>query len=186
MASNWAVQVVRPLLLAVLLTGTAHASLIEFSVANLGANAWRYAYEITNDSLPGGINEFTIHFDRALYSGLSVSGTPAGWDSLVVQPDPAIPANGFFDSLALAQPLALGSSLSGFAVDFIFLGAGTPGVQPFDIVDPATFAVLASGTTQPAQIGPPPPNGTAAEPASAVLLFTALLLGGLMRRKFTH
>ena len=35
----------------------------------------------------------------------------------------------------------------GFAVQFTWLGAGTPGAQPFEIVDPDTFQTLESGST---------------------------------------
>jgi hypothetical protein len=40
-------------------------------------------------------------------------------------------------------------SQSGFSVTFSYLGAGTPGPQTFEIVDPQTFQPLLVGTTNP-------------------------------------
>ena len=44
----------------------------------------------------------------------------ADWDVIAVQPDPALPADGFFDALALSP----GASLSDpFAIAFVWLGS---------------------------------------------------------------
>src|SRR5690606_36000186 len=102
--------------------------------------------------------EFTIQFQLGSSANLLVAESPAGWDSLVVQPDAGLPDDGFFDALALGAGIVSGAGLGGFAVSFDYLGAGTPGPQAFDIVDPGTFATLASGTTTATAV-PAPPAG---------------------------
>ena len=89
-------------LLAVLVcVPEASAATITFDAVNVAGNTWRYDYSVANTSVSDSIEEFTVFFALGLYSNLSVSATPADWDSLVIQPDPALPADGFFDSLAL-------------------------------------------------------------------------------------
>lgn len=123
------------------------ATTISFTTSNLSGNVWQYEYDVINDSLSSTIDEFTIYFDRDLFSNLNVEASPAGWDSIAVQPDSGIPADGFFDGLAFGQGLAPGAAAAGFAVSFEFLGAGSPGPQPFDVVDPVSFDILDSGMT---------------------------------------
>ena len=115
---------------------------------NVTGSTWVYDYTVNNDSLGLAIEEFTVFFDPVLYQTLSVAGSPVDWDSIVVQPDLQLPDDGFFDLLALAGGIGVGSSLSGFSVQFEYMGLGTPGTQPFDIVNPANFQTLESGTTQ--------------------------------------
>jgi hypothetical protein len=122
------------------------AAVITYEVTSLGGNDWRYDYTVENDG-SASIEQFTVYFDFGLFSNLAVAASPMDWDSIVVDPDVNIPADGFFDSVALVSGLAPGASLSGFSVTFTFLGSGAPGSQPFDIVDPANFEVLSSGRT---------------------------------------
>jgi MYXO-CTERM domain-containing protein len=65
-----------------------------------------------------------------------------------------------------AGGIPVGGAVSGFAVQFDWLGSGAPGAQPFDIVDPQTLQPLFSGTTVP-------------EPAGLLLL----ALAGLVARR---
>lgn len=129
------------------LASVAQAATVTYSTTYISANTWEYTYTVANNTLGANLEEFTIFFDVARYENLAVTGSPVAWDSLVVQPDPFLPDNGFLDSLALVAGIAPGASLSGFAVSFDYLGSGPPGPQPFDIVDPATFATLESGMT---------------------------------------
>jgi hypothetical protein len=135
-----------------------------------GGNQWTVSYGVQVGSGDQIIDEFTIHFDRALYADLTVAGSPAAWDSMVAQPDPAIPADGFFDSLATDTGLGAGASQGGFAVSFHFLGAGMPGTQRFDVVDPATFSVLQTGSTVIS--GVPEPGSYALLGVGAMLLLS--------------
>jgi hypothetical protein len=135
------------LALSALLVSPARSATISYTAMNLGGSTWEYSYTVINDTLGADLEEFTIFFDVALFENLAVTNSPNDWDSLVVQPDSGIPADGFFDSLALGAPIAASDSLGEFSVSFDFLGAGTPGAQLFAVVDPITFATLESGVT---------------------------------------
>jgi hypothetical protein len=124
-----------------------NAATITYSVANLSGSTWQYDYRIVNDTLGGPLAEFTLFFDPTRYADLAITGSPAGWDSLVVQPDPGLPADGFADALALGAGLSPGGTLEGLSVSFRQLGLGTPGPQPFTVVNPVTFATLEAGMT---------------------------------------
>ena len=146
---------------------------IQYSVSDLGGGTWEYTYAVEND-LGFDIDEFTIWFDYTLYKNLAVIASPADWDSIVIEPDTDIPDDGFFDSLFLVSGIVDGASLGGFLVSFDYLGAGTPGSQFFEIVDPDTFDVLDVGFTTVTAIP---------VPGAAWLLGSALGLFGWMRRK---
>jgi len=132
------------------LTGTpVSATTINYGVNNIAGNTWEYTYAVSNDTLSVAIEEFTIFFDVGLYENLVAPSAPVDWDPLVIQPDPGLPDNGFYDALELtAVGIAPGNSVAGFSVQFDFLGAGTPGDQSFDIVNPITFGVIDSGVTR--------------------------------------
>lgn len=129
-----------------------NATSITYDLVNIGGNTWEYTYNISNDTLLGGIEEFTVFFDYTLYVNLSITTIPADWDPIAIQPDPGLPDDGFYDALALVTGIAPGGSLGGFGVQFDYLGVGTPGDQSFDIIDSNTFATLDSGTTQLAAV----------------------------------
>jgi hypothetical protein len=87
------------------------------------------------------IQAFDILFDSALYleSSLTSVSPPeitAVWDELILTSAPGLPA--FYDVQALTgnDGIAPGATVSGFAVEFTWLGdpAG-PGIQPFLIYD---------------------------------------------------
>lgn len=160
-----------------LLSGIANAVVIEYTADRIAADTWEYRYTVRNDGAPAiSIDQFSIFFALGVYADLAVSGSPGGWDSLVLQPDPGLPDDGLFDSLALISGLASGTSASGFAVQFHYLAPGTPGAQPFDIVDPSTFDTLFSGTTIAATL--------VAAPSTPLLLTLGLaVIGGLAHRR---
>jgi hypothetical protein len=140
----------------VLASKLAFASVVSYTVQDLGANQWEYEYTVSNDSLSVPVEEFTVFFDVSLYRNLTASATPPGWDPLVIQPDPLLPDDGFYDALALLSGIAPSELLGGFSVTFEYLGIGTPGPQLFHIVDPFSFAVLDSGTTTASLVSTPP------------------------------
>ncbi|MDH5512086.1 MAG: VPLPA-CTERM sorting domain-containing protein [Gammaproteobacteria bacterium] len=161
----------------------ASAVSIQYELTPLGGSQYRYIYTVSNDGSLGtgiAIGLFDVMFDPALYqeSTLAIS-TPAplasGWDQLLLASAPGVPAA--YDALALAGGIADGTSLGGFAVDFTWLGAGTPGSQAFAIYDPASFALLEEGATR--NLAPVP------LPAAAWLLGSGLvaLLGFCRRRR---
>jgi len=131
------------------------AATVNYTATHVGGTTWRYDYVLTNDSLLVDIEEFTIYFAPNLYANL-VAGPTAGWDILVIQPDSQIPDDGFYDGLVMGlSGIAPGGVAAGFSVTFNYLGAGTPGTQPFEVVDPQSFAPILSGST----VAAPPLQG---------------------------
>lgn len=148
---------IKQALLALLLCAmsAAHAASIGYTATSLGGTQWRYDYTVSNTTLAVPIAEFTLFFSVGPYANLHDISTAPGWDVLLVQPDPAIPASGYFDALALAGGIAPGATATGFSVTFDYLGAGTPGAQPFSILDPVSFIELEAGITQAAAVALP-------------------------------
>jgi hypothetical protein len=137
---------------ALLAATWANAVTVTFTATPLGGATWRYDYSIGNDTLAGDIEEFTIYFPPDLYANL-VGGATPGWDILVVQPDPQIPDDGFYDGLTLGPGgIAPGATATGFSITFEYLGQGNPGTQAFEVVDPQTFAPLFAGSTVAAAV----------------------------------
>ena len=151
------------------------AAAVTYQAVALGGDAWRYDYVVKNDGSPAAIEEFTIFFDVGLFADLAVAASPADWDPLVAQPDPALPADGFFDALALGAGLLDGEEAL-FSVTFTYSGPGAPGAQAFHVVDPASFDVIERGLTSAAVALPEP--GTL-----PLLLVAAVVLLALGRRR---
>jgi len=126
---------------------TTHATTVSYSVASLGGNAWEYSYNVANDSLSNSIEEFSIFFGVNLFNNLQSPQAPATWDPIVIQPDPVLSDDGYYDALNTVIGIAPGETLAGFTVRFDYLGIGTPGSQFFEIIDPTTFSTLDSGMT---------------------------------------
>jgi hypothetical protein len=165
------------------LVGTAEAIAVAFDLQALGGTHYRYTYTVTNDgSLGAGIpvGLFDIAFDPLLYDEASLqivtSDPPAsGWSQVILASAPGIPAD--YDALALAGGIPVGSAVTGFAVEFAWLGGtGGPGSQSFVISNPDTFQPLEGGTTSPVTAVP--------EPRSVVLLSVGLL--ALAGWRMTH
>jgi len=137
----------------------APATSLLFDVTGSGSGGrYEYSYSLTNDSLGVPIAEFTVFFPFGLFANLQATSAPTDWDGLVVEPVEILgnPVDGFYDALALSAPLFPGQTVAGFRVAFDWLGADVPGPQRFEIVDPETFEVLDSGTTQLAAAVPEP------------------------------
>ncbi len=128
---------------------TAQAATMTAEVSPAGPS-WQAQLTVINDGAPSLIGHFTLYFDETLFSDLALLQSPAGWDSVLVQPDTAIPAPGLLDALVLPNtlPLGLGQSQGGFAVQFAYSGIGAPASLRYEIVD-EQFNVLFQGLTTP-------------------------------------
>lgn len=153
---------------------------IQYTLVPMGGNVYRYVYSITNNgSLAGGasVQLIDIFFDTSLYQESSLqivtpSSLSAQWSQQILfGVPPAIPAA--YDSLALQGGVPAGTTVTGFSVQFTWLGTGTPGPQPFTISDPTTFAVLQSSQTTSA---PAPVSVPAASTLLLVLISCGLAL----------
>jgi hypothetical protein len=143
---------------AVLLFG-AHAFAavsIQYKLVPVGGNVYRYVYSISNSGPAGTaapVRSFDILFDTSRYQQSSLQiVTPGtlqlGWSEIFLGALPGLPTA--YDVLALhGGGIPAGNTVSGFVVQFTWLGSGLPGPQPFQIYDPLTFHVLQNGTTAP-------------------------------------
>jgi hypothetical protein len=161
------------------------AAVISFTPTSLGGVHWKYDYSIAAAASDAPIDEFTIFFDSTRYANLAIESSPLDWDPLIIQPDTGIPADGFFDALALQFGINPGTQRNGFSVSFDFLGTGTPGAQRFDIVDSSTFATISSGFTTAAVVTPPPTSNVP-EPSSFALVGLALGLISAFRCRLSR
>lgn len=144
---------------------------IEYTAEDLGSGRWLYSYEVQNIGLTDGIEEFAIWFDYCLYEDLLVTipFSPANdWDEIVIQPEPVLGDDGFYDALTLDLPINISETASMFSVSFDWLGIEEPSSQYYEIIDPVTFGTIESGYTVP-------------EPATCLLLLSGAVL--LRRRK---
>jgi hypothetical protein len=143
---------------------------IEYELNLVNGNTYQYDYTIFNDDIAAGIEEFAIFFDAFATENLVVVAIPVGWDVFLAPPDPLIPGgdDGFADFfIDLAPPIDFNASLGGFSVQFDWLGSSSgPVAQAFEVYNPLTFAVLASGSTL----------SSVPEPASLAMILIGLLL----------
>lgn len=160
--------------LAFAVHAAASASVVTAQYTPLGGSDWTVSFTVRNDGTLPQIGGFTIYFPEGDFAALTLDAHPASWDTIVVEPDPGLPAAGFLDAFAIdpADALDDGESVAGFQVAFTFQGRGQPGRLAYDIVD-ADFAVLESGFTLLA--GNPP---VVPEPATWWLV--ALAMAGAM------
>lgn len=146
---------------------------IDFELRSLAApSRYEYTYTIFNNSFGQPLSWFSIDFNGALYdegSLLIASSNLSDWSEQVLASVPGLPAQ--YDAFKATGPgLIDGDSLTGFKVEFTWLGAGAPGAQAFTVWDPATFDVLTTGVTTPVP-----------EPDSSWLLIAGLSLVALRR-----
>jgi hypothetical protein len=156
---------------------TAQAGTIDYVATDLadvtpGQDLWRYDYTVNGVSFLQG-QFFDIYFAPALYATLTAGPAPnTDWDVIILQqPTPGnLPPfdTGIFDSFALTN----GPSVSGvFSVDFVYLGAGTPGSQMFEIFDAASNSIQTGFTSVP--------GGAVPEPGTAALLLLGAFAGAI-------
>ena len=130
---------------------SAGATIVSYSLTDLGSDSFEYVYIIENDSLQVAIEQFTIWFDEQLYDNLQVttqSPLSDGWDEVI------LPSSGFgiplgYDADTLGSGVGSGLSVEGFSVSFDWLGTGQPSYQPFEIINPSDSQTIDSGNTVP-------------------------------------
>ena len=160
----------------------ANAISIDYELNDLGGNLFEYNYSVTNDTIVDGVDWFSIYFDYNLYSNLSLTASPAGWDSFVSEPKVISLTNrfdGFLDTFTVFDVIGFGETLDGFSVSFEWLGgADLPAFQPYEVFD-INFNVIESGLTLPAvsDVSEVP------LPGALLFMFTGLLGLGFMRHK---
>ena len=137
---------------------------IDYTATNLGSGVYQYDYSVFNNgSLGAGvpIQLFDIFFDPTFYQSLSIVTTTEDaaplvpqWSEMILNSVGSIPP--YFDAFALTGGIPVGSTVSGFTVQFAWLGQSPPGSQAFQIYDANTFALLQSGVTVAASAVPEP------------------------------
>ena len=170
--------------LFVLVANSVQANPIFYEVENLAGSRWEYSYTVENQTA-SPIDEFTIYFDIGLYTNLEVTGfSSLDWDGFASAPGDNLPDDDFVDWCATGPfcfediaGIDLGQTLSGFTVEFDWLGAGVPGSQFFEIVNPEPFEITSTGFTRLLEVNPP----SVPEPLPSVLVGLGLL--ALLRRK---
>jgi hypothetical protein len=159
---------------------------IQYTVTQVGTTGNTFVYDYTvdnNGTLPGmaPVQLFDIFFDPTLYQETSLANvTPdplnSEWTPIILF---SVGGNNppAFDAESDTAGIATGTSVSGFEVEFNWLGQGLPGDQPFEIDSPSNFSTIQIGVTQP------PPG--VPEPATGPCMFGLLLVYGawLARRK---
>ncbi|RIL02329.1 MAG: hypothetical protein DCC71_16545 [Proteobacteria bacterium] len=110
-----------------------------------GRDRWQVLYQLDSFPYAQGYG-FTVYFDPTLYAELESDPAPhPHWDAITSEPDPNLGADGFLDVETVVDTP---STAAVFAVSFDWLGAGTPGAQPFEVREPAPgYATVESGTT---------------------------------------
>ena len=144
-------------------------AVVDLADTTPGQDLWEYSYTVSGLALTAG-QGFTIFFDFNLYTLLQ-NPPPlvnADWDPITVQPDMALHSNGFYDAQALRNAPSLADP---FRVQFVRLGAGAPGSQPFTVYD-TDFSAISQGQTT-----------NVPEPSSLVLLLTTASLLARRTRK---
>lgn len=156
---------------------TANAASVKYEAVALGGTSWRYDYTLQGNATATAFDGLTIYFAASSFGQLSNELAPSGWETLVVQRDTGIPADGFLDLLNL------GGSLSGaltpvvFSLRVEYLGTGLPRSQRYELYQSTPFSVVASGET--VQVGAIP------EPRTNALMLLGLGAVVALRKRST-
>lgn len=168
------------LLLGLAHPGTAGAITITYVATDLtdttpGDDLWLYEYLVGGHAFAADTG-FTIYFDGDYYDDLAVvAPVPSGFDLLVAQPDPSLPADGFFDALALTGP---STPSEPFRVSFVWSGTGQPGAQPWEL-----YSLNAQGGIDITEQGRTGSGTVVPEPGSFALLAAGLIGVVAVRRR---
>lgn len=162
------------LLIMVIAPACAYATTIQYQATNLpdttlGQDLWQYHYQID-----GSLDQFwsiNILFNPSEYGALTgVSAGGGNWDTLLIDPDPFLPDNGYFNA-SVSSLIAQTSAQ--FDVSFVWLGSGTPGAQGFEVYDDFFNLVETGQTSLPS---------TVPEPGTLMIMVAGLLSLVMVRR----
>ncbi len=142
--------------LTLLLGAAAHAGIVQYTTTALGGDLWRYEFTLQGQAPSGGFDGLTIYFAPTSFGLLTSLVAPPDWDPLVIQPDTALPADGFVDLLHVSGLLNGTVDPVGLSVDVRYLGTGSPSSQRFELYVSDPFSVVLSGETQQANEVPEP------------------------------
>ena len=166
----------------------AQAGVIDYEVFDApdvvpGMDLWVYSYTLRGFDFVRD-QGFAIYFPSDLHESLSDRTSLVDWDSLIIQPDPSLDADGFFDALARVDAPSLADA---FLVEFVWLaGPGAqPGSQQYELYEMdahGELAVIGGGQTQPR---PDVPEPTVLFPV-AIGVIAATARGRRFRRKPTN
>lgn len=137
----------------------------------VGQDLWRYDY-----TLSGPVDAFgsvNLLFGHASYADLLSQTTDATLSLLDTQPDAGLLADG----VVFVTPTngLLAGDTTALSVQFVWLGQGAPGSQPFEVVDGNGSPAGSGRSAAPAVNGVP-------EPSALALALTALLALRALRR----
>lgn len=136
------------LVIAPSFSATASTIDLKYSLEDLGSGRYRYDYTLVNASFSSGVKWFSVDFDPSnVDEGSLVISSPSAsdWIAQVLYSAPGLPA--MFDASTSGLGVSAGQSLSGFSVEFNWLGSGLPASQAFAVYDPTNFNVVESGFT---------------------------------------
>lgn len=134
----------------------------------LGQDAWQYQYTFTGQFQ--AFEGLTLLYDPTTYTSLAAGPVDNLFSTLVIQPDPALGADGLIQLTATsALPSSFGMS---FAVDFVRIG-NLPAGHGYEVFDDG-FNVVATGQ---ATLAPIP------EPSVAAMLLTGVAVLAARRRR---
>jgi hypothetical protein len=156
--------------------GNAWATAITFTAVDVadtvpGQDLWQYRYTV-NGSF-AAFDGFNLEFDAGLYTLLQdPAPAPNGDWSVLISPDFGLGVSRIYAATALTPSPSLTDQ---FTLDFVWLGTGAPGSQPFEVFD-GNFNIVEVGRTNV-------PRGDTPVPAPATLVLVA---SGLMLLRRTR
>jgi hypothetical protein len=170
--------------------GSASASKIEYTDANLGGGRYALVFDVFNESLSDAIEWFSIYFPDGSFTGFSPDANgvgpetqPAGWVSYSFEPS-AIDLQGQFNSdRDSASGIATGSHLDGFTVTFNRTGVGSYDGLYYEVGyfdGSGDYLLSGDGYTEKKNQIPGVP-----EPGTMALLFAGLAGLGFIKKRMT-
>lgn len=137
---------------------------IDYKLAALATpGRYEYSYVVTNVSLATPLSWFSIDFDTSTYDESSLLITSSGlssWSEQILGSVSILGVPAQYDAFKMTgAPLGGGEVVSGFKVQFNWLGATAPAAQAFTVYDPSNLGVIATGLTTISAV--PEPNTAA-------------------------